>query len=324
MDKVIYFGSSDFSKKILQALIKAKIKPVLVITKPDAPKGRGLKLYQTQVAKLSQDNNIEIIKPGNLEKAVFIDRIAKIKPNYLIVADYGKIIPNRLLSIPKILPLGIHPSLLPLYRGPAPIETTLINGEIITGVTIFKLDKGIDTGPIILQKTIKINSNDTYFTLSEKLANLGTEALVEVLYQIKNNFPNLKKQDEKKATFAPKLSKQDGKINWKDSAEKIKNLIRATLNWPTAYTYHNNKILKITEAENLEDKNKQNPATITKVGKDGIYIATGSGILKMKKVKPEGKKEMPAWSFVCGHKIKEGDKFQNVQSPKSLPRRQAG
>lgn len=317
MDKIIYFGSSNFSKKILQALIEAKIKPVLVITKPDAPKGRGLKLYQTQVAKLSQDNKIKVIKPDNLGETKFLDEISKIKPNYLVVADYGKIIPNKLLLVPKILPLGIHPSLLPLYRGPAPIERTLINGEITTGVTIFKLDKGIDTGPMILQKKIKINSNDTYFTLSKKLANLGTEALIEVLYQIKDNFSNMEKQDEKKATFAPKLSKQDGKINWENSAEKIKNLIRATLNWPTAYTYYNNKILKITEAENLEDKNKQNPATITKVDKNGICVATSSGVLKIKKIKPEGKNEMSAWSFVCGHKIKEGDKFGNVQSPKS-------
>ncbi|MCF7872817.1 MAG: methionyl-tRNA formyltransferase [Candidatus Omnitrophica bacterium] len=317
MDKIVYFGSSNFSKKILQALIEAKIKPVLVITKPDAPKGRGLKLYQTQVAKLSQDNKIKVIKPDNLGEARFLDKISKIKPNYLVVADYGKIIPNELLSVPKILPLGIHPSLLPLYRGPAPIERTLINGETITGVTIFKLDKGIDTGPMILQKKIKIDSNDTYFTLSKKLANLGTEALIEVFYQIKDNFPNMEKQDEKKATFASKLSKQDGKINWENNAEKIKNLIRATLNWPTAYTYYNNKILKITEAENLKDKNKQNPATITKVDKNGIYVATSSGVLKIKKVKPEGKNEMPAWSFVCGHRIKEGDKFGNIQSPKS-------
>jgi methionyl-tRNA formyltransferase len=316
MDKIIYFGSSNFSKKILQTLIEAKIKPVLVITKPDAPKGRGLKLYQTQVAKLSQDNKIKVIKPDNLGETRFLDEISKIKPNYLVVADYGKIIPNELLSMPKILPLGIHPSLLPLYRGPAPIERTLINGKTITGVTIFKLDKGIDTGPMILQKKIKIDSNDTYFTLSKKLANLGTEALIEVLYQIKDNFPSMEKQDEKKATFAPKLSKQDGRINWENNAEKIKNLIRATLNWPTAYTYYNNKILKIIEAENLEDKNKQNPATITKVDKNGIYVAAGSGILKIKKVKPEGKNEMPAWSFVCGYKIKEGDKFGNVQSPR--------
>jgi methionyl-tRNA formyltransferase len=317
MDKIIYFGSSDFSKKILQALIEAKVKPVLVVTKPDAPKGRGLKLYQTQVAKLSQDNKIEVVKPNNLGKTTFLDKISKIKPNYLVIADYGKIIPNRLLSVPKLLPLGVHPSLLPLYRGPAPIERTLINGETITGVTIFKLDKGIDTGPMILQKKIKIGLNDTYFTLSEKLANLGTEALIEALYQIKDSFPNLEKQNKKNATFAPKLSKQDGKINWKNSAEKIKNLIKATLNWPSAYTYYNNKILKITEAENLEDKNKRSPAAITKVSKDGIYVSAGSGILKIKKVKPEGKKEMSAWSFVCGYKIKEGDKFEDVQSPKS-------
>ncbi|MCF7894291.1 MAG: methionyl-tRNA formyltransferase, partial [Candidatus Omnitrophica bacterium] len=253
---------------------------------------------------------IEVTKPSNLKTIKFLDKISKINPNYLVVADYGKIIPNSLLSIPKILPLGVHPSLLPFYRGPAPIERTLIDNRKITGATIFKLDKGIDTGPIVLQKKIKIESNDTYFSLSKKLATLGTEALIETLYQLKDNPPKLEKQDRNKATFAPKLSKQDGKINWENNAEKIKNLIRATLNWPTAYTYYRNKILKITEAESLEDKNEQKPSTIIKIDKSGIYVATSFGILKIKKVKPEGKKEMPAWSFVCGHKIQEGDRFK--------------
>jgi methionyl-tRNA formyltransferase len=320
MDKIIYFGSSNFSKIILETLLEAKIKPLLVVTKPDAPKGRGLKLYQTQVAETAQNNNIELLKPDNLKKADFLDKTAEINPHYLVVADYGKIIPTSLLSIPKILPLGIHPSLLPFYQGPAPIERTLLDGRQSTGVTIFKLDKGVDTGPILLQRKTKVDANDTYFTLSKKLAVLGAEALIESLYQAKDAPINLQPQDTKKATFAPKLVKQTGKINWKNSAAEIKNLIRATLKWPAAYTYYKNKTLKITEAEITQDKNGPNhkqPAVISKIDKSGIYVATGSGILKIKKVKPEGKKEMPAWSFVCGHKIKEGDKFQNVQCPKS-------
>lgn len=309
MDKIIYFGSSEFSKTILKTLIEAKIKPILVITKPDAPKGRGLKLYQTQVAEIAKSNNLKVIKPSNLKTTEIVDKISKTNPNYLVVADYGKVIPNSLLSIPKILPLGIHPSLLPLYRGPAPIERTLISGEKVSGVTIFKLDKGIDTGQIILQKQIKIDAQDNYFTLSNKFALLGAEALIESLYQIQNNQMKLKTQNEKKATFAPKLCKQDGKINWEDSAEKVKNLIRATLDWPTAYTYYQNKILKITEAESLKDEKQEKPGQIIKIDKTGIYVATGLGILKIKKLKPEGKKEMPSWSFVCGHRLKEGDKF---------------
>lgn len=316
MDKIIYFGSSQFSKTILKTLIEAKIKPILVITKPDAPKGRGLRLYQTQVAELAKSTHIEVIKPKNLKKTAIIDKISEIKPNYLVVADYGKIIPGSLLSIPKILPLGIHPSLLPLYRGPAPIERTLINGDKISGVTIFKLDKGVDTGPIVLQKQIKIDESDNYFTLSRKFAHLGAEALIESLYQIKNNQIQLKTQNEKKATFAPKLSKRDGKINWNNSAEEIKNLIRATLDWPTAYTHYQNKILKITEAANLDSEKQTESGRIIKIDKTGIYVTTGSGILKIKKLKPEGKKEMPSWSFVCGHKIKEGDKLLSARGGK--------
>ncbi len=317
MDKIAYFGSSKFSKKILQILLEAKIKPLLVITKPDAQKGRGLKLYQTEVAELAKSNNIRVLKPKNLNQITVINKISKINPNYLVAADYGKIIPNSLLSLPKILPLGIHPSLLPLYRGPAPIERTLINGDKISGVTIFKLDKGVDTGQIVLQKKIKIDKHDNYFTLSEKFAILGTEALIESLYQSKEKNLQLKPQQEQEATFAPKLSKQEGKINWKNSAREIKNLIRATLDWPTAYTYYQNKILKITEAEDLKSKTKEIPGTITKIDKTGIYVATGSGLLKIKKLKPEGKKEMASWSFVCGHRLKKGDKFNNVLSTKS-------
>ncbi|MCF7876814.1 MAG: methionyl-tRNA formyltransferase [Candidatus Omnitrophica bacterium] len=313
MDKIIYFGSSNFSKIVLETLLEAKVRPLLVVTKPDAPKGRGLKLYQTQLAETAQNNNIELIKPDNLKKANFLDKISALNPDYLVVADYGKIIPTLLLSMPKTLPLGIHPSLLPLYRGPAPIERTLLEGRQLTGVTIFKLDKGIDTGPILLQKKIKVDANDTYFTLLKKLAVQGAETLIESLYQTKDAPANLKPQDDKKATFAPKLTKQTGKINWNNSAAEIKNLIRATLNWPAAYTYYKNKVLKITEADTAQDKNNLNykqPAIISKINKDGICVTTGSGILKIRKLKPEGKKEMPAWSFVCGHRVKEGDRFE--------------
>ncbi len=311
MDKIIYFGSSQFSKTILNGLLKAQIRPILVVTKPDAPGGRGLKLCPTQVSEISKNYNIETIKPKSLKTAEILEKISKAKPNYLVIADYGKIIPDSLLTIPKILPLGVHPSLLPLYRGPAPIERALINGDKTSGVTIFKLDQGVDSGPVILQKKIKIDENDNYFTFSKKLATQGVEALIETLYQIKNQSLKLTPQDEKKAAFAPKLSKKDGKINWLSSAEKISNLIRATLNWPTAYTYYQNKMLKITEAESLKEESGQKPATVIKIDKSGFCVAAGSGVLKVKKVKPAGKKEMPSWSFACGHRIKEGDAFES-------------
>ena len=301
--KFVYFGSSHFSHTVLEELYKKGFVPGLVVSKPDRPKGRGLKVISTEVSKFATDKKIPLIRPESLKEASVKERLTKEKADLFIIADYGKIIPNALLTIPNIQPLCVHPSMLPLCRGPAPIEYAILEGKLESGATIFVVNERVDAGDIILQKKALIDREDDFFSLSRRLAVLGSELLIKVI----NNM--LKPQNESKATLTHKLKKGDGLIAWKHPAEKIRNLVRATLGWPSAYTYHGDLMVKLVRVDLVDDVSADKPGTIVRLQKDGIYVATGQGILKIKKLKPQGKKEMDAWAFVCGHRVKVGDKF---------------
>ena len=287
----------------------ANFTPELIVSQPDKPKGRGLSFCPTKVSEFARKNNLPLIKPASLKSTKIIDELKNIGADLFVIADYGKILPGSLLSATKIASIGVHPSLLPAYRGPAPINWVLINGDKETGVTIFKMDEGLDTGDMVLQKKIIINDIDNADTLHDKLAALGAKVLIEAISMLVENGCAFKPQEETLSSCAPKLKKDDGKINWGLEAERIKNLIRATLGWPSAYTYYKNKMIKIIDSEVLFELIKHEPSTIVGIDKNGISVATGKNILKIKRLKPEGKKEMDAYSFVIGHKLVVGDKF---------------
>ncbi|MCM8831227.1 MAG: methionyl-tRNA formyltransferase [Candidatus Omnitrophica bacterium] len=309
MMRYIFFGSSQFSCIILERLCQESILPSLIITQPPKKKGRGLKESPTPVGLFAMQKNFSLLTPEDLNDNEFIEKIKKIEPDLFILADYGKKLPKSLLSIPKILPLGVHPSLLPKYRGPAPINWAIINGEKYTGITIFKITEKIDSGQIISQKTIEILDTDDVVLLKNKLAFLAADLILETLNIIKSNDFKLIPQDQNLATFAPKLKKEDGKINWDTEARYIFNLIRGLKGWPSAYTYFQSTMIKVLEAEDCEQEVLQQPGTIVKIDKTGIYVSTKKGLLKIKKLQPQNKKEMDAYVFVIGHKIKVGDRF---------------
>lgn len=308
--RFIYFGSSYFSRFVLETIYSKNFVPSLIVSQPDRPKGRGLKLVPTPISLFALSKNIQLIKPGTLKDSELINQLKAENPDFIIVADYGKILPLSLLSVPKIFPLAVHPSLLPRYRGPAPINWALINGDKETGVTIFKINEKIDEGEIILQKKILIENHDNAITLLEKLACEGGDLLAETIKKINANQYKLMPQTGKDCSYDPKLKKTDGKINWQLDAVKINNLIRGTLGWPSAYAYFNGKILKLLEADVSNQETTFTPGTIIDINNDNIGVATAGGILKIKKLKPEGKNEMSAAAFTCGHKIKVGDKLQ--------------
>lgn len=307
---IIYFGSSKFSLVILENLCLCGFNPKLVVSQPDKPKGRGLKPYPTEISLFTKKANIPVITPLLLKTSEIREKLSSQSPDLIIIADYGKILPASLLSIPRIASIGVHPSLLPLYRGPAPINWALLNGDKETGVTIFKMNEGLDTGDIILQKKIAIADNDNSYTLAEKLAYEGAKLLIEALNMLKKGSWAPIAQNETFSSFAPKLQKKDGKIKWQDNATDIHNKIRGTSGWPSAYTSYKGKTIKIVEAEVLLASTKTEPSTIEEIRKDGIYVSTGNGILKIKRIKPEGKREMDAYSFMLGHRLKAGDKFE--------------
>lgn len=308
---IIYLGSSKFSLIILENLCLAEFIPKLVVSVPDKPKGRGLEDKPTEISLFAKKTNLPLITPQSLKIHEISQEFSNFSPDLFIIADYGKILPAALLSIPKIASIGVHPSLLPLYRGPAPINWAFLKGDKETGVTIFKMDEGIDTGDIISQKAISISDSDNTYTLCEKLAHEGAKLLIESLNLLKKSTLKAVAQNEAFSSFAPKLQKEDGRINWQDTATDIRNKIRAMSGWPSAYTFYNGKIIKILEAEIILVAAQTEPSTIETIKKDGIYVSTGNGILKIKRLKPEGKREMDAYSFILGHKLIIGNKFES-------------
>ena len=307
--KFVYFGSSQFSTIILEGLYAKGIVPSLVVSKPPRPKGRGLKLCPTEVSLFDQRKGVPFITPQSLNDSETIGRLDKEAADFFIIADYGNIIPKSLILLPKIFSLAIHPSLLPRYRGPAPIEYALLNGDAETGVTIFRINEKIDAGEVILQERTEINVMDDFFSLRQKLACTSILLLIKAFKKIDANEYKLIAQDENKVTFTHKLNKEDGRIDWNWPALRIRNLIRAIKAWPSAYTCHNNLMLKILTADVAVEEVSVESGRIVRIDKEGIYVATAKDILKVCLLKPQGKKEMTAWAFVCGHKLKIGDRF---------------
>ncbi len=294
---------------VLEALFEHKLVPRLVVSKPDRPLGRGLHLSPMAVSIFAARHKIPLIKPESLKSESVRADLTRAEADLFIVADYGRIIPSAILAIPKILPLCLHPSFLPFYRGPAPIEYVLLNGDKETGVTVFKVSAKVDAGDLILRRKVAIDYQDDFFTLSRKLAAEGVRLLVEAIAKIEAKNYKLVPQDDSLATYTAKITKADGKIVWGNPAEKLRNLIRATPGWPSAYTYYRRRMVKILSAEVNAEKAEARPGTILAVRKEGISVATSQGILVVKRLKPEGKKEMDSWSFASGYKIKARDRF---------------
>ncbi|MDP2923250.1 MAG: methionyl-tRNA formyltransferase [Candidatus Omnitrophota bacterium] len=307
--KYIYFGSSTFSRIVLEELCRQGTIPSLVISQPDKPKGRGLKFKPMEVAAFAKEKQIPLAKPVSLNDKEIYKMIQDENPDFIIVADYGKILPESMLSLAKILPLAIHPSLLPRYRGPAPVNWALINGETQTGTTIFRMNDKLDSGEIILQEMLAIEENDDVLTLSRNLSFQGAKMLIRVFAMIAHESYALIPQDVKSVSFAPKLTKDDGEIKWNLQAFRIRNLVRGTVSWPSAYTYYKKKLLKILAADVILKVAINPPGTITKIDKEGILVSTGEDILKLRKLKPQDKKEMDAYSFALGHRVRVGDRF---------------
>lgn len=274
--KMIFVGTSEFGAIILEKMIKAGYRPILVITMPDKPVGRKQIITPPLVKLIAQKYDLPIEQPEKIKDLK--PKIENLNPDLIIVADYGQIIPKEILDLPKYGCLNIHPSLLPKYRGPSPIQATILNGDKETGVTIIKMTEKIDAGPIIAQSKFKNQiSKMNFLQLRNKLAELGAELLIKTIPFWINGQIKPKKQLEKKATFTKILKKEDGLINWQKSAEEIERQIRALNPWPGTYTFYQGKRLKILEAEAINHQ------------------------LVIKKVQLEGKKPVAFKDFLHGH-----------------------
>lgn len=300
-------GTPEFAIPSLEALHQYEI--VAVVTQIDRPKGRGLKVSYSAVKQWAEKRGIKVLQPEKLREQGVIAQFRALEPDYIIVASYGKILPLEVLKIPKKLAINVHPSLLPKYRGAAPVPWTLINGEKETGVTIFEMDKGMDTGKILYQVKTEIDPEEDAENLLRRLSFLGAEALDKTIRLMEEGKIMPVPQNNSEATYAPLLKKSDGLINWAMKAVDIHNRIRGMNPWPSAWTNWNGKQLKLWKSICTSDNSSEDKGVVAEVKDDGIYVQTGEGMLIIKELQLEGKKRLPVREFLLGHRITKGERF---------------
>lgn len=305
--KIVFMGTPDFSVAALEALIDANHEVAAVVTQPDKPKGRSMEMQFTPVKKAAIKHNLQVYQPVKIRKnEEFIQILKEISPDVMIVVAFGQILSKEILNLPKYGCINIHASLLPKYRGAAPIQWAVIDGEEKTGVTTMQMDEGIDTGDIIETVEIILDKKETGGSLFDKLSNAGAKLIVQTLDNIcKGNITPVK-QDDSKSTYAKMLDKKLGRINFNNSAKSIERLIRGLNPWPSAYTKLNGKNLKLWDADVSQDEYEGKCGEIVRIDKDRIYVKTGKGILIIHELQLEGKKRMDTETFLRGYKIEKG------------------
>ncbi len=316
--KIVFMGTPQFSVPCLNSLITSKHKVDVVITQPDRPKGRGKKLVASPVKEIAIKNNIEVLQPERINKdEEAIALLEKLAPDIAVTAAFGQIISEKILSIPKHGCINVHTSLLPEYRGAAPINRALINGEKKTGISIIKMSKSLDDGDIIDQNEIEILQDENAEELENRLADQAAISLLNVIESFENNTVKYTKQDEAKSTYANKLEKNEGLIDWNSDRESIHNLVRGLIPWPCAFSFLNKSgsdekkriIIKKTFINEECNNNGTAYGVINKTSDKGLLVSTKSGSIWVTLLQPEGKRVMEAKDYINGHGIKPGDFF---------------
>jgi methionyl-tRNA formyltransferase len=301
-------GTPEFAVPSLQTLLDGHDAVVGVVTQPDQPSGRGMSLHAPPVKKLAEAYQVPVFQPAKLRTPEALEPLRAWKPDLIVVVAYGRMLPNSVLTLPPLGCINVHASLLPKYRGAAPIQWAIAQGEKETGVTIMRISERMDAGDILLQKAIPIEADDTGESLHDRLSTLGAEALRETLHLLKQGQLLARPQNEAEATYAPIIKKEDGRIDWRLSAITIERRIRAFNPWPSAYTTFGGKLLKIFKArpETQPSRTHVAPGTVTEVSPVHLLVATGDGQLSLLEVQLEGKRRMPIEEFLRGHAIQQG------------------
>jgi methionyl-tRNA formyltransferase len=305
---IVFMGTPEFAVPSLQLLINGDDPVVGVFTQPDQPSGRGMVLHAPPVKVLAEAHRIPVFQPGKLRVPGVLEQLHSWQPDLVVVAAYGRILPNAILTLPQCGCINVHASLLPKYRGAGPIQWAIVNGETETGVTIMQISEQMDAGDILLQKAIPISFTDTGGSLHDKLARLGAEALREAIRLLKAGQLIARPQDEAEVTYAPLIKKEDGRIDWALPAAVIERRIRAFNPWPSAYTMLGGKLLKIFAAhiEQLPHFSQAAPGTIVEATPVSLSVATGHSILTLLEVQLEGKKRLLVEEFLRGYHLTPG------------------
>ena len=311
MYNVIVAGSTDFTADcILQLMKMDNVNISSVIAPIDSKKDRKGNIIISEVSKLALENNIKLFKPENINGEDFNKTLSDLKPDFLIVVAYGKILSKKTLAIPKIMPINIHGSLLPILRGASPVEHALLNGFKKTGTTLQKMDYKLDEGDIILQEEFEISENWQFYELYEKIKKSGVNLLKKFFSDVDKYISNLKKQDDKKATYCSKIKKEDGKLDFSKDALILHNMTKAFVRYPTAFCFYDNFMIKVFKSEYQKSDNNSNFGKILEANNDGIFVSALNGIYIIKELQREGKKRQTVKEFLCGNKLKEGEYFK--------------
>lgn len=308
--RVIFMGTPDFAVNTLEEIIKAGHEVVLVVTQPDKPKGRGNAMQFPPVKECALSHDLTVFQPAKVREDASVEYIRSFAPDIIIVAAFGQILPKSILDLPKYGCVNVHASLLPKYRGAAPIQWAVINGDEITGVTTMRMDVGLDTGDMIAKKQVRLAADETGGSLFDKLAQVGAELCVETMKMLEDGTATFTPQDNEASSHTKMISKELGDIDWKKPAVEIERLVRGLNPWPSAYTHLDNKAFKIWNARVVESDNSCAPGCIWKVTKNSMVIQTGDGGLELLEVQLAGKKRMDAGAFLRGYPVAEGTFLQ--------------
>lgn len=299
-------GTPDFAVNTLEAIVKAGHEVSLVVTQPDKAKGRGKKLQFTPVKEKALEYDLEIAQPEKVKEESFMERLETIKPDVIVVAAFGQILPERILNIPQYGCINVHASLLPAYRGAAPIQWAVIDGLKETGVTTMYMEKGLDTGDIICQSKVELAKDETGGSLFDRLADEGAGLLLTTLNQLEDGTAIRTKQDDSQASYAKMLSKEMGRLDFTKDAVELERLIRGMNPWPSAFTGINGKTLKVFTADVVDCEENVSAGTIVEVDKKSFTVRCGKGALRILNLQLEGKKRMDTAAFLLGYDIQTG------------------
>ncbi len=309
--KIVFMGTSEFSVPSLGKILESQHKVIGVVTQPDRPRGRGQKLIPSPVKEFALNHQLPVFQPESIRTEEAIDHVRGWDPDLVVVVSYGQIIPAEILDFPKLGCINVHASLLPRYRGAAPIQRAIMAGETFSGVTIMAMDKGLDTGDIILQLPVKIGADMDHGIYSEILANAGADLLIDTLAIIKSgSFPR-RKQDSSKATYAHMIRREEERIDWQQSANTIYNQIRALSPQPAAYTSFADQRFKIFSASLCPDNISAAPGEIVAIKPSGLLVQCAHDMLEIKELQLAGRKRMTSSDFLRGFKLNPGDVLGN-------------
>lgn len=307
--RIAFFGTPVFAIPSLERLLQGPDDVIAVVTQPDREKGRGRKKSPSPVKEIALRYGVALYQPEKVKEESFIRTMEALSPDLLVVVAFGQILPKTLLQIPRFGAVNVHGSLLPEYRGAAPIAWAILKGEKKTGITTMLMDEGMDTGDVLMQADLPVEREDTGETLQEKLASLGRRLLAETIEKMKTGSLSPVPQNHSRASYAPPLKKEDGRIDWKKPAEEIDRQIRAFNPWPGAFTGLENGLLKIYRGEVREGVVIEKAGSIIWVGSDFVEVGTGGGSFLIREVQPEGKRRMSVRDFLSGHRVSVGTIF---------------